>query len=76
MVTWIPWDIGIGDNAVGDATLLELARIFNDNRDQMARSLRVAWWSGHSTGRYGASTWYADAFGLDLAPELRGADEH
>ena len=22
---------------------------------------------GHSTGRYGASTWYADAFGLDLA---------
>ncbi len=61
------WDIGIGDNAVGDATLLELARIFQDNRDGMARSLRVAWWSGHSTGRYGASTWYADAFGLDLA---------
>ena len=61
------WDVGIGDNAVGDATLLELARIFQDNRDGMARSLRVAWWSGHSTGRYGASTWYADAFGLDLA---------
>ena len=61
------WDVGIGDNAVGDATLLELARIFQNNRDQMARSLRVAWWSGHSTGRYGASTWYADAFGLDLA---------
>ena len=61
------WDIGIGDNAVGDATLLELARIFHNNRDSMARSLRVAWWSGHSTGRYGASTWYADAFGLDLA---------
>ncbi len=61
------WDVGIGDNAVGDATLLELARIFHDNRAGMARSLRVAWWSGHSTGRYGASTWYADAFGLDLA---------
>ena len=61
------WSIGIGDNAVGNATLLELARIFHNNRDQMARSLRVAWWSGHSTGRYGASTWYADAFGLDLA---------
>ncbi len=61
------WDVGIGDNAVGDATLLELARIFQDNREGMARSLRVAWWSGHSTGRYGASTWYADAFGLDLA---------
>ena len=61
------WDVGIGDNAVGDASLLELARIFQNNRDQMSRSLRLAWWSGHSTGRYGASTWYADAFGLDLA---------
>ena len=61
------WDVGIGDNAVGDATLLELARIYHNNRDKMARSLRVAWWSGHSTGRYGASTWYADTFGLDLA---------
>ena len=61
------WDVGIGDNAVGDATLLELARVFHENRDGMSRSLRLAWWSGHSTGRYGASTWYADAFGLDLA---------
>ncbi|MCY3781889.1 MAG: M28 family peptidase [Chloroflexi bacterium] len=61
------WDVGIGDNAVGNATLLELARIFHNNRDGLARSLRIAWWSGHSTGRYGASTWYADQFGLDLA---------
>lgn len=61
------WDIGIGDNAVGNATLLELARIFHEGRGQLARSLRIAWWSGHSTGRYGASTWYADQFGLDLA---------
>ena len=61
------WSVGIGDNAVGNATLLELARIFHNNQDQMSRSLRVAWWSGHSTGRYGASTWFADEFGLDLA---------
>ncbi|MFW6097581.1 MAG: M28 family peptidase [Chloroflexota bacterium] len=60
------WDIGIGDNAVGDATLLELARVFHRHRDQLSRSLRIAWWPGHSTGRYGGSTWYADAFGLDL----------
>lgn len=60
------WDIGIGDNAVGDATLLELARVFHRHRDQMSRSLRIAWWPGHSTGRYGGSTWYADTFGLDL----------
>ncbi|NDJ62286.1 MAG: M28 family peptidase [Chloroflexi bacterium] len=61
------WDVGIGDNAVGDATLLELARIFHKHSDKLARSLRVAWWSGHSTGRYAGSTWFVDKFGLDLA---------
>ena len=61
------WDVGIGDNAVGDATLLELARVFHQHQDQLARGLRIAWWTGHSTGRYAASTWYADTYGLDLA---------
>lgn len=61
------WDVGIGDNAVGDATLLELARIFNLHKDKLARSVRIAWWPGHSTGRYAGSTWFADYFGLDLA---------
>lgn len=61
------WDVGIGDNAVGDATLLELARVFHNNRDNLQRSLRIAWWPAHSTGRYGGSTWYVDNFGLDLA---------
>ncbi|MEM6283488.1 MAG: M28 family metallopeptidase [Chloroflexota bacterium] len=61
------WDVGIGDNAVGDATLLELARIFHNNQSQLARSVRFAWWPGHSTGRYAGSTWFADYFGLDLA---------
>lgn len=61
------WDIGIGDNAVGDATLLELARIFYEHREELRRSLRVAWWPAHSTGRYGGSAWYADNFGLELS---------
>ncbi len=60
------WDIGIGDNAVGDATLLELARIFHRHSDDLRRSVRIAWWPAHSTGRYGGSTWYADHCGLDL----------
>ena len=60
------WDIGIGDNAVGDATLLELARIFHEHREELRRSLRVAWWPAHSTGRYGGSAWYADNFGHEL----------
>ena len=61
------WDIGIGDNAVGDATLLELARIFHEHRDELRRSLRIAWWPAHSTGRYAGSAWYADNFGLELS---------
>ncbi len=61
------WDVGVGDNATGDASLLELARIFWQHRDRIQRSLRIAWWSGHSHGRYAGSTWYADNFALDLA---------
>jgi hypothetical protein len=60
------WFEGIGDNATGDATLLELARVFHKHRDRLARTLRVAWWSGHSHGRYAGSTWYADTFAQDL----------
>jgi len=60
------WGEGIGDNATGDATLLELARALQANSGKFARSVRIAWWSGHSHGRYAGSTWYADAFGLDL----------
>lgn len=61
------WHAGIGDNATGDATMLELACVFWRHRDRLARSLRVAWWSGHSHGRYAGSTWYADTFAIELA---------
>lgn len=81
------WDIGIGDNAVGDATLLELARVLHENREGLRRSVRIAWWPGHSTGRYAGSTWYADNFALDLhrhcvaavnidSPGCRGATDY
>lgn len=60
------WHYGVTDNATGNAGKLELARVFNQHRDRMRRSLRIAWWSGHSHGRYAGSTWYADNFGLDL----------
>lgn len=60
------WYVGIGDNATGDATLLEMARVFHKHRHQLARTLRIAWWSGHSHGRYAGSTWFADAFAQDL----------
>jgi N-acetylated-alpha-linked acidic dipeptidase len=60
------WDVGVGDNATGDATLLELARVLWKNRKKLKRSVRIAWWPGHSTGRYAGSTWFADAFAIDL----------
>ena len=61
------WDVGIADNATGDAGLLELARIFDEHSDELERDLRIAWWPGHSTGRYAGSTWYADEFAIDIA---------
>lgn len=61
------WHEGVGDNATGDATMLELARIFSHHRDKLVRSLKIAWWSGHSHGRYAGSTWFADTFGIELA---------
>jgi len=61
------WHYGVGDNAVGDGAMLEIARVFNKYKDRIERSLRIAWWPGHSTGRYAGSTWYCDHFGIGLA---------
>jgi len=60
------WDVGVGDNATGDAALLEIARVLWANCANLRRSVRIAWWPGHSTGRYAGSAWFADAFALDL----------
>lgn len=60
------WDVGVGDNAVGDATLLEIARVLWEHRASLRRSVWIAWWPGHSTGRYGGSTWFADRYALEL----------
>ena len=60
------WHVGIGDNATGDAALMELARVFWKHRGQVRRTVRIAWWPGHSTGRYAGSTWYADTFAREL----------
>lgn len=60
------WHYGAGDNATGDATIAEIARVFNENKGLLKRSLKIAWWSGHSHGRYAGSTWFADQFAIDL----------
>ncbi|MBY8915885.1 M28 family peptidase [Nitratireductor sp. L1-7-SE] len=60
------WDVGVGDNATGDASMLEIARVLWENRGSLKRSVRICWWPGHSTGRYAGSTWFSDNFALDL----------
>jgi hypothetical protein len=54
------WYLGTTDNCTGNAAILELARLFEKNKTELKRSVRFSWWSGHSTGRYSSSTWYAD----------------
>jgi len=60
------WHVGATDNASGNATCIELAKVFWNHRHELYRGVRIAWWPGHSTGRYAGSTWYADNFWFDL----------
>lgn len=60
------WHYGIGDNAVGDAAILEICRVLYNNRENLKRSIWIAWWPGHSTGRFAGSTWFADMYAMDI----------
>jgi len=60
------WYYGAMDNGSANAVMLEVARLMSMHRSKLRRGLRVAFWSGHSHGRYAGSTWYADNFWLDL----------
>ena len=60
------WHFGANDNAAGDATLMELARLLHQRRGEIRRGLRVVWFNGHSHGRFSGSTWYADHMFEDL----------
>ena len=75
---------GVGDNATGDAAMLEIARVLWHHRAALRRSVRMAWWPGHSTGKFAGSTWYCDEFAHELmagcvahlncdSPGVRGA---
>lgn len=60
------WEIGIGDNATGNATLIEVARALSEQTSLLKSNIRFAWWPGHSAGRYAGSTWYADQYAMDM----------
>ena len=49
------WDVGVTDNATGDACMLEMARLLWDRRSDLERGVRICWWPGHSHGRYSGS---------------------
>jgi Iap family predicted aminopeptidase len=54
------WYHGGTDNAGANVAMLEMAKAFSKHRDQLRRGLVIAWWPGHSNGRYAGSTWYVD----------------
>jgi Peptidase family M28 len=54
------WHHGAMDNGSANATMLEVARLLAPHRRSLRRGLRIAFWSGHSHGRYAGSAWYAD----------------
>jgi Iap family predicted aminopeptidase len=60
------WYYGAMDNGTANATMLEVARVLSEHRDQLHRSVRIAFWPGHTQGRYSGSTWYFDHFWEDL----------
>ncbi|MGE5631082.1 MAG: M28 family peptidase [Caulobacteraceae bacterium] len=60
------WYEGVVDNGTSNAACLETARILSENREKLQRSVRIAWWPGHSNGRYMGSTWYCDNFWDEL----------
>lgn len=54
------WHYGVMDNGTANATMLEVARILSQEKPNFQRNLRLAFWSGHSHGRYAGSTLYID----------------
>ena len=64
-----------------------MAKILKNYEGSLKYGVRIAWWPGHSNGRYSGSTWYADTFWQDLydngivyfnvdSPGVKGASEY
>jgi len=60
------WYEGMTDNGVANVAMVDIARVFKENEGQLYRGVKLAWWSGHSDGRYSGSTWYYDNYFEDL----------
>ena len=81
------WHFGATDNGTGNALALYLAKGLNEKKDRLKIGVKIAWWSGHSNGRYVGSSIYARENFLELMngclaymnidmPGLRGANNY
>lgn len=52
------WHYGAMDNATANAAMIEVARVLANK--SLRRSLKIAFWSGHSHGRYAGSAYFFD----------------
>jgi hypothetical protein len=60
------WHYGAMDNGSANAVIVETARVLSLHRNTLRRSVRFAFWSGHSHGRYAGSSLYSDLHWEDL----------
>jgi hypothetical protein len=60
------WYRGMTDTAGSVASILDMARVLQKHKGELARGVRFAWWTGHSFGRYAGSAWYVDRFWTEL----------
>lgn len=60
------WFAGAMDNVTANAACLEIAKMLQEHENELYRSVRIAWWAGHSNGRYMGSAWYCDHYFNEL----------
>lgn len=60
------WAGGAGDNASGNAQMIEIARVLKKYQFQLRRSVRFCFWPAHESGIMEGSTWYVDRYWDDL----------
>jgi len=66
------WDPGVTCNATGDATMLEMARVFGMFKDKIKRSIYFLYWNGHEIAEAAGSTWFQDYFYEDIRENCVG----
>ena len=65
------WHHGAMDNGSANAVQLAIAELLAGARSELRRGIRLAFWSGHSHGRYAGSSWYADNHWQELYDRCR-----